>query len=220
VECAATPESIIGGGHDVVEASKVVVTAELSKPLGAHSEELQTFWNSLHPDPRGADASTAIELATEALLRFRIFHKFECGGISFVSMTVNRSGWWHQDPDGSHNDWGLAWQTALAELTESRSRSISEAEWQLFAASVDSLISGPLSVLPRGDLLRDHIMATSYAQAAGQAAARMNPFASLVQLGLMGCPALGMVGKWFWIAAPPLLAGHKHLLQQGPFAGG
>lgn len=217
VECAATPESLIGGAHDVIEAKRVLVTAELSKPLGAHSDALQAFWNNLYPDSRGPDRAGAVELATEALLRFRLFGRFRCNGISFVHLNVNRSGWSRSPRDHSANGWTEAWRGAMAELTELRSRSLSDDDWRLISAGVEKLISQRISSLPRLDLLQDHILATSYALAAGPAAARINPFAPLVNLGMMGCPALGMVGKWFWIAAPGPFTGYKHLINQSPF---
>lgn len=217
MECAASPRSLIGGAHDTIETNRVLVTAELTKPLGQHSDSLQSFWNSLYPDPRGPDRRAAIELATEALLHFRLFGRFRCRGVSFVRVTVNRSGWSRTGYGYAANDWAGAWKAALAELTELRLRSLSDTDWQLVSAGIDRLVAQRLSSLPRPDLLREHILATSYALAAGPAAARTNPFAPLVRMGMMGLSALGMVGDWFWIAAPKPFAGYKHIINQSPF---
>ncbi len=212
VECSATPEAIIGGGHDTLEAHKVVVTAELSKPLGPHSEVLQGFWASLRRDNRTPDHSTAIELATEALLRFRLYGRFACRGVSFVRDSVNRTGWTRTKQGGYSGEWSRAWQVAVSEIQELKTRSLPEDEWRLFAGGVDGLVSSRLQPIPRPELLRDHILATSYALAAGPAAARLNPFAPLVGLALLGLISLGVVGEWFWIGGPQSLAGYKHPL--------
>lgn len=217
MECAASPQSLIGGAHDTIEATRVLVTAELSKPLGQHSEALQGFWSSLYPDPRGPDRRGAIELATESLLHFRLFGRFRCRGISFVRLNVNRTGWSRSAYTHSANDWTGAWRAALAELTELRSRSLSDGDWQLISAGIDKLVAQRLSSLPRPDILREHVLATSYALAAGPVAARANPFAPLVRLWMTGCAPLGMVGDWFWIAAPRPFTGYKHLISQDPF---
>jgi hypothetical protein len=216
VECAATPDSIIGGGHDTLEAHKVIVTAELSKPLGAHSDALQGFWASLRRDSRTPDHHTAIELATEALLRFRLYGRFSCRGISFVRDTVNRTGW-ARSHQGRPDDWSNAWESAVAEIQELRSRSLSDGQWRLFSGAIDTLINSRLLPLPRPELICEHILLTSYALAAGPTAARLNPFAPLVGLALMGLTSLGVVGQWFWISGPPELAGYRHSLSDGFF---
>lgn len=212
VECSATPEAIIGGGQDTLEAHNVVVTAELCKPLGPHSEVLQGFWSSLRRDSRSPEHLPAIELATEALLRFRLYGRFSCRGISFVRESVNRTGWVRANHGRASSEWSRAWQAAGAEMQELRHRSLASGIWQLFAEGLASRISDRLSPSARPEMLRDYIMATSYALAAGPTAARLNPFAPLVGLSLMGLTPLGLVGEWFWVGGPQELAGYRHPL--------
>lgn len=217
VECALTPGAIIGGGQETVEADRVLVSAERSKPMGPYTEALQGFWASLQPDRRGPDLQLAIELASEALLRFRLYGRFACRGVSIVKMTVNRTGWVRPGHETGQEGWQTAWSTAMDEMTELRLKSLSESEWLLVSNGVGDLIDQRLSAVPRPALLRDHILATSYALAAGPAASRLNPFAPLVTLGLMGQPALGMVGDWFWIGGSDELVGHRHAFRAGMF---
>ncbi len=217
VECALTPGAIIGGGQETVEADRVLVSAERGKPMGPYTEALQSFWASLQPDPGGPDLQNAIELASEALIRFRLYGKFACRGVSIVKMTVNRTGWVRPNHDSGQDGWQKAWSTAMDEMTELRLRSLAESDWLLISNGLGDLIETRLGNLPRPALLRDHVLATSYAIAAGPAAARLNPFAPLVTLGLMSQPALGMAGEWFWIGGTDELVGHRHVFRAGMF---
>ena len=214
-ECAVAPDSIIGGSQGTVEAQRVMVSAERPKPLGPYTETLQTYWSSLRSTSGGPAAeATAVQLASDALLRFRLYGKFACRGISFVSEGVNRTGWL-RPADGAPCGWHDAWTTACTELNELRNRALHEAEWMLLAGGVDELITGKLSTVTRAGLLRDHVILTSYAVAAGPASARLNPFAPLVSLNLMGCSPLGLVGEWFWLGVKGRLVGHRSPLHIG-----
>jgi|GEM_PF-2649641 len=212
VECALVPESIIGGGHDTIEAESVVVSAERTKPMGPHTEALQSFWAGIVPDNGELSRQRAIELASEALLRFRLFGRFRCRGVSFVKSAGGRTGW---SPDATET--GAAWAkclaTAQSELRRLRLGVLHETEWAFFADGVEQLVRDRVQMLPRLALLNEHVLYTSYAIASGPASARLNPFAPLVSLALMGIPALGMVGDWFWLSAGDRLAPGRHVLR-------
>jgi hypothetical protein len=196
VECALVPQSIIGGGHDTVEAQRVVVSAERTKPLGPHTQSLREFWGGIRSDAETPSRQAALELASEALLRFRLYGRFACRGVSFVKFTGSKSGW-SPGINGADSGWAQAWTTALAELKRLSLGVLNESEWAMASDGIGQLVRSRLPALPRHELLSAHILYTSYAIASGPASARLNPFAPLVNLALMGLPALGVVGNWF-----------------------